>query len=127
MIPMLPADVTTLTDYGEGVVHLRDRDRRRTLLSWPKRGGSGEAFATPKARVRSGLGAGERWTLRVQQEKRRRFDVQVAMPRKPCALVYRGKRQRFTYADRVLRASVRMGTGKLVARHAVLDAGFSRR
>lgn len=117
VIPTLPADVTTLTEYGtEGTVHLSDRDRRRTLLSWPKRGGSSQGFATRKARVRSGLGAGSRWTLRVKQEKRRRFDLQVAMPRKPCALVYRGKRQRFDYAAGVLTASVRMGNGKLVAR-----------
>ncbi len=116
VLPFLPSDVETLTSYGKGVVHLADRDRRRTLLAWPKRGGSGEAQATPRARVRSGLGAGNRWTLRVKQEKRRRFDLQVAMPAKPCALVLKGRRQRFAYADGVLRASVRMGTGTLVAR-----------
>ncbi len=116
VIPLLPADVQTLTSYGKGVVRLADRDRRRTLLAWPKRGGSGEARATPRARVRSGLGAGSRWALRVQQEKRRRFDLQVALPKKPCALVLKGRRQPYTYADGVLRASVRMGSGTLVAR-----------
>ncbi len=116
VLPLLPADVQTLTEYGTGVVHLRDRTRRRTLLAWPRRGGSGEAQPTPRARVRSGLGTGGRWTLRVRQEVRRRFDLQVAMPTKPCAFVLGGRRQRFRYAGGVLRASVRMGSGTLVAR-----------
>jgi alpha-glucosidase (family GH31 glycosyl hydrolase) len=116
IVPLLPADVQTLSDYGEGVVHLRDRARRRTLLAWPARGAAAVAHPTDDATVRSTLRRDGRWVLRISQQRRRRYDLQVALARRPCRLEVAGRRVRFAYADGVLRASVRVGSGAVVAR-----------
>jgi hypothetical protein len=66
--------------------------------------------------VRSALRRDGRWVLRVAQQRRRRFDLQVAIARRPCGLTVAGRPARFSYADGVLRASVRIGRGAIVAR-----------
>jgi hypothetical protein len=55
------------------------------------------------------------WVLRVHQGRRRRLDLQVAPARRPCALLVGGRRARFSYADGVLRASVRLRSATIVS------------
>ena len=117
VLPLLPADVETLSPYGADVVHLSDRPGQRTLLAWPARSGRG-ATAQPAddARVRSGLSRDGSWALAVRQRRRRTFDLQVALPKRPCALLVDGKRRSFSYGDGVLRAAVKLTSGTVVAR-----------
>jgi alpha-glucosidase (family GH31 glycosyl hydrolase) len=117
ILPMLPADVQTLSDYGTGVVHLRDRAKRRTLLAWPAHGmPSSPTTPAADARVRSGMHGRSTWVLRVRERVRRRMDVQAVLPERPCSVTAAGRRVRFSYSDGVVRASVRIGSGAIVAR-----------
>jgi alpha-glucosidase (family GH31 glycosyl hydrolase) len=116
ILPLLPADVQTLAGYGQGVVHLGDRPARRTLVAWPAVGPAAVAHPADDATVRSALRRDGRWVLRVAQQRRRRFDLQVALARRPCRLTVAGRPARFSYAGGVLRASVRIGSGAIVAR-----------
>ncbi len=96
MLTLLPADVRTLSGYGAGkTVRLADRAHRRTILAW-------------------------RPTLRIDQGRRRRLDVQLALARRPRCLTVGRKRVRFSYAGGVLRATVRMRTGTIRARNSRL-------
>jgi hypothetical protein len=97
------------------VVRLRDRPARRTLLAWPAAGAAAVAHPADDATVRSALRRDGRWVLRVAQERRRRYDLQVTLARRPCRLTVAGRRARFAYADGILRASVRIGSGAVVA------------
>jgi len=82
-LTLLPADVRTLSTYGEGnTVRLADRAGRRTVLAW-------------------------RAPLKLRQERRRRVDLQLALPRKPRCLKVGRRKTRFRYAAGVLRASVK--------------------
>jgi hypothetical protein len=108
--------VQTLTGYGQGVVHLGDRPARRTLVAWPAVGPAAVAHPADDATVRSALRRDGRWVLRVTQQRRRRFDLQIAIDSRPCRLTVAGRPVRFAYAGGVLRASVRIGSGAVVAR-----------
>jgi hypothetical protein len=46
-LPLPPADVQTLSDYGSGLVHLSDRPDERALLAWPEQGRSSTAPRPP--------------------------------------------------------------------------------
>ena len=77
-LPLLPADVQTLSDYGSGVVHLRDRPDERALLAWPEQGRSSTAAPTADARVRSSLQGDGSWLLQVRQRRTRTLDLTLA-------------------------------------------------
>ena len=117
VLPLLPSDVETLSSYGSGVVHLDDRPDRRALLAWPARGVPAST-ATPAtgATVKSGVHGDQSWVLRVDQRRRRTFDLQVALPQRPCELLVNGKRRSFGYSDGVLRAAVALTSGTVQAR-----------
>ncbi|HKP91579.1 MAG TPA: TIM-barrel domain-containing protein [Thermoleophilaceae bacterium] len=89
-IPLLPADVDTLTGYGEGreLVHLSDRRDRRRLLAFP--------------------GASRRWTLRLHSPRRTRFRLAASLlSLRPCSVAVGGRELRrwsFDRKARVLRA-----------------------
>jgi alpha-glucosidase len=117
VVPLLPAAVQTLSDYGDGVVHLRDRPNQRTLLAWPSPGLPGATTQpTDDATVKSGVHDGKSWLLRVKQSRTRELDVQVALPRKPCALLVNKKKKPFSYRDGVLTASPHIGNGTIEAK-----------
>ena len=115
VLPLLPADVETLSPYGADVVHLGDRPGQRSLLAWPARGASASAAPADDARLRSSVSRDGSWTLRVRQRRRRTFDLQVALPQRPCALLVDGKRRSFSYGDGVLRAAVALTSGTVMA------------
>jgi hypothetical protein len=89
---LLPADVQTLIDYGSGVVHLRDRDGRRTLIAWPLPGSPAATTSLADgatARPRPTPGGG--WLLRTQQTRIRTITLQVALAKRPCVLQVNGR------------------------------------
>lgn len=111
-IGLLPADVQTLSNYGTGVVHLRDRDDRRTLLAWPAPGeAGGTAAIADGATVRSRVAPTGDWVLDVTQTRGRRLDLQVALPARPCRLLAAGSAVPFHYGGGILAATVRLRSG----------------
>ena len=114
VIPMLPPDVETLTDYGDGVVHLRDRDGRR-LLAFPRGSSSGAGY-------RSVEGA-KAWRLTVSDSQTRTYRLQASLatlkrPFRPCSVRVGGRRVKWSYdaATKVLRARFKVRSGTLVAK-----------
>jgi alpha-glucosidase (family GH31 glycosyl hydrolase) len=79
IIPLLPADVDTLADYGKGrgLVHLDDRAGRMHLLVFPR--GDTDARMNEGERLRSREPGGKRWRLRIDGARRRTYDIEVAM------------------------------------------------
>jgi alpha-glucosidase (family GH31 glycosyl hydrolase) len=117
VLPLLPSDVATLSSYGSGVVHLNDRPDRRALLAWPARGvPASTATHATGATVQSGAHGDQSWMLRVDQRRRRTFDLQVTLPQRPCELLVNAKRHSFSYSDGVLRAAVALTSGTVQAR-----------
>jgi alpha-glucosidase len=112
VIGLLPDDVQTLSPYGPAL------PARRTVMAWPARGlpSSRTSLDTDGSAVRSGMHRTGTWVLRVHQRRRRRLDLQVALARRPCRLLVAGRRARFAYARGVLRASVRLRSGTILAR-----------
>jgi alpha-D-xyloside xylohydrolase len=88
VIPMLPADVSTLASYGRGrVVRLADRARVMRLLAYPARAG---------------------WSLRVSGGATRRYRVEAATTARACSLALDGRplpRSAWSQARGVLSAS----------------------
>jgi hypothetical protein len=113
---LLPADVQTLSDYGSGVVHLRDRDGRRTLIAWPLPGSPAATTsladgATARSRPTQGGG----WLVRTQQTRIRTITLQVALAKRPCVLQVNGRTGPFSNTAGVLRATVRLASGSVRA------------
>jgi alpha-glucosidase (family GH31 glycosyl hydrolase) len=109
---LLPADVQTLSAYGSGVVHLRDRDGRRTLLAWPLPGAPGSiASLADNATAHSRTVAGGGWLLRINQTRTRTIGLQAALSRRPCRLLVNGRSASFHYTAGVLTATVRLASG----------------
>jgi alpha-glucosidase (family GH31 glycosyl hydrolase) len=125
VIPLLPAAVDRLSDYGpaRGHVQLRDRRRRLDLLAFPRgrsraASGGGERFASVERRGR--------WRLRVSGRSVRRYRLQASMatlrrPLRPCAVSFAGqpvsrRAWRYNRRTRVLRARFRARTGTLTVR-----------
>ncbi len=116
VLPLLPADVDTLAPYdGPGVVTAAERAGQLTLLAFP-RGKRRARFGAAGEQVRSYEGR-RRWTLVVDGERRRRYDVRAALstlrrPFTPCR-VLTGRRPlrrtawSYDRASRVLTARVR--------------------
>jgi alpha-glucosidase (family GH31 glycosyl hydrolase) len=114
VLGLLPADVQTLSAYGSGVVHLRDRASQRTLLAWPLPGspGSTGSLATD-AVVRSTSTSGGGWLLRVHQARTRTIELRVALSSRPCRLLVGERPVGFHYAAGVLDATVRLASGTI--------------
>jgi alpha-glucosidase (family GH31 glycosyl hydrolase) len=125
VLPLLPADVDTLTTYGRGggVVHMRDRRGRMTLLAFPRgrsRAEIGAGESVSSAELRGG------WRLVVRGKRTRRYALQASLatlgrPFRPCAITLNGRplaRLAWSYGrqSRVLRVSFRARAATLVAR-----------
>jgi alpha-glucosidase (family GH31 glycosyl hydrolase) len=128
IVPMLPADVDTLASFGRGrgLVHLRERRGRMTLLAFP-RGRSSARFNEGES-LGSVEGAG-RWSLSLSGARRRVYELHAALgtlrrPFRPC---------RVSLDGRVLpRVSWRYTTGRVLrlrfaARKATLTASSCTR
>jgi alpha-glucosidase (family GH31 glycosyl hydrolase) len=83
ILPLLPANVDTLTSYGHkrGLVHLRNRSNRMTLLAFPR--GTSKAAIGPGESVRSTV-RGRRWRLLINGKRARRYSIQASLPFQPC-------------------------------------------
>jgi hypothetical protein len=116
VLAMLPPDVDTLADYGEGapgLVRLADRSRAIYLLAFPS--GSSEGRFGTRGRYRSTEQPG-RWTLTARAERRSRVTLQaslhtLAAPFEPCSVRMNGRplpsgAWSFDPATGVLRATV---------------------
>jgi alpha-glucosidase (family GH31 glycosyl hydrolase) len=102
ILPLLPPEVDTLTSYGRkrGLVHLRDRVRRMTLIAFPR--GSTRAEIGPGEVVRS-TQLRKRWHLVVSGKRTRRYSLQASLPFDACS-VDRGKWS-YSRKTRILRAT----------------------
>jgi alpha-glucosidase (family GH31 glycosyl hydrolase) len=125
VLPLLPHDVDTLTEYGdeEGLVHLSDRRRRMRLLAWPRgrsRAAIGEGESVRSRQTRRG------WLLAVRGRIARRYSLEASLatlrrPFRPCAVRVGGRRLRrsaWSYGRRsqVLRATFRARSARVVVR-----------
>jgi hypothetical protein len=125
ILPLLPADVDTLTSYGRGggLVHLRDRAGRMTLLAFPRgrsRAEIGPGESVLSARVRGG------WRIVVRGKRVRRYSLQASLaalssPFRPCTVTLGrralpGRTWSYSRRARVLRASFRARSATLFAR-----------
>jgi alpha-glucosidase len=128
VLPLLPADVDTLADYGDpapGLVKLRERRDRLVLLAFP-RDRSVATFYRGE-RVRSVERAG-RWELTIAGSRRRSYRVEASLstlvrPFAPCAVAWNGRSLpedgwTFDAGTGVLRVTVRGRRGRLVVREA---------
>jgi sulfoquinovosidase len=114
VLPLLPPDVDTLSDYGTGIVHLKDRRNKMTLLAFPR--GTAVSRFNATGLVKS-VEKRRRWLLRIRSDRTRTFTVRATMwslrkPFRPKSVRVAGKPVRFTYRDGVLtfRAKARRGT-----------------
>ena len=109
---LLPRDVQTLSNYGSGVVHMRDRAARRTLLAWPLAGApDSTASLADDATTQSRASRDGGWLLVIHQSRTRTISLQAALSARPCLLLVNGRQARFGYADGVLRATIRLASG----------------
>ncbi|MBN1530373.1 MAG: glycoside hydrolase family 31 protein [Thermoleophilaceae bacterium] len=117
ILPMLPPDVDTLADYGEGggAVRLADRRDRLDLLAFPH--GRSAGRLGPRGRWHSVLTPAA-WTLRLRPPGPRRFRLQAALPGGAPRSVRLGSRalprSAWSYRGGVLRTSFRARSAKLV-------------
>ena len=76
VLPLLPADVSTLSDYGEGaVVRLRDRLDRLRLLAFPAGRSSAGMFERERVVSRPARGA---WRLEIRGERTRTYELEAS-------------------------------------------------
>ncbi|WP_395693139.1 TIM-barrel domain-containing protein [Nocardioides sp.] len=114
VLPLLPRSVDTLSDYGDEVVHVGDREGQRGLVAAPAPGvhqgtlGTGESL-TSQVTSRA-------WTVSLDAVQARRYAVQATLaglPESwaPCAVEADGHRTDFRYdrARRVLRFTADVG------------------
>ena len=125
VLPMLSADVDTLAPYGDGLVHLEDREDRLTLLAFPRGRWLGRMFE--RGRLSSSEGRRRRaWTLGVKDTRRRTYTVEASLrtlrrPFRPCRVTVAGRplsRRRWSYerSTGVLRARFGARRARLVVR-----------
>lgn len=96
LLPLLPADVDTLADYGEsapGLVKLADREDRLDVITFPRGKTSARMFRNEW--LRSSERAG-RWELAVRGKRVREVSLQASLatlekPFTPCAVEWRGR------------------------------------
>jgi hypothetical protein len=126
ILPLLPADVDTLADYGEAtpdLITLRDRRNEIVLLAFPRERSEARLYRGERIRSRE---RGGRWELALRGARRRTYRVEasfatLARPFVPCAVTW--NRRALPAGDwaydertRVLRARVTGRQGVLVAR-----------
>jgi alpha-glucosidase (family GH31 glycosyl hydrolase) len=104
VLPLLPADVDTLADYGPGAdaVPLSKRRGRLDLIAFPRGRWRGTFHRGERLVSREGRG---KWLLTVRGERRRRYSVQASLatlrrPFRPCSATVRGRRVPFRYSRR---------------------------
>lgn len=134
LLPLLPADVDTLADYGDpasGVVRLRDRRDRMAILAFPR--GDGDArLLDGVERLRSRERA-DGWELAIRGRTRRTWTLQaslatLARPLVPCAVELNGApladgAWSYDPATRVLRAEFGTRRGRLFVRGSCRGRG----
>ncbi len=126
ILPLLPADVDTLADYGEAtpdLITLRDRRDEMVLLAFPRARSEARMYRGERIRSRERDG---RWELSLSGTRRRRYRVKasfatLARPFVPCAVTWNGRSLPagdWAYDERaqVLRARFAGRRGVLVAR-----------
>jgi alpha-glucosidase (family GH31 glycosyl hydrolase) len=75
VLPLLPADVSTLSRYGKGIVRLADRRDRLRLLAFPGPRTMAGMFSGERLSSTSGAG---RWTLGIDGSRRRRYELEAS-------------------------------------------------
>ncbi len=117
VIPMLSADVQTLSDYGSDsdIVHLSDRLDRMRLLAFP-RGSSSAALGAGAERVTSTEARGK-WTLKINGSRSRTYSIDAGLgalnsPLKVCSVSANGAKLaadawHFDGASKTLRVTVK--------------------
>lgn len=122
VLPLLPADVDTLADYGDApdLVKLRDRDDRLELLAFPR--GRSETRLAGSERLRATERPGS-WELAVRTKTRRRVGLQASLatleqPFVPRTVTWNGRplpddAWSWDAATRVLRARFEGRRGRL--------------
>lgn len=123
VIPMLPADVETLSDYGSGVVHLADRLDRMHLIAFPS-GSSSAALGAGSERVTS-TEAKRKWTLKISGNRSRTYTIDAGLgalkaPLKVCSVAVNGSKLpatdwNFSSASKTLRATITTTRATVVA------------
>ena len=126
VLPLLPADVDTLADYGDpapGLVKLADRQDRLAVLAFPR--GSSSARVLRAEWLRSVEHDG-RWELAVRAKRVREYHLQASLatlerPFVPCAVEWRGRplpddAWDYDPVTAVLRAEFRGRRSRLVVR-----------
>ena len=126
VLPLLPADVDTLADYGDaepGFVKLADRRDTLELLAFPHGRTSARFYGGGTLRSAERRG---RWSLRVRGDGTARYRLQAALgtlaePFVPCSVRWAGHLlppESWSYdpATGVLRAELVGGRGRLVVR-----------
>ena len=126
LLPLLPADVDTLADYGAGspgLVRFADRLDQLELIAFPR--GTSDARAFRRERLTSMEGDGT-WELVLRGGPPRTWRLQALLsalehPFTPCAVELDGaplptSDWSFDPAKQVLRATFRSGPGRLVVR-----------
>ncbi len=80
ILPMLPPEVDTLSDYGEGrgLVHLSDRVDEMHLLAFP-RGRSRRGMNEDELLLSRELRGGSGWLLRIEGSRARSYRIEVAL------------------------------------------------
>jgi alpha-glucosidase (family GH31 glycosyl hydrolase) len=94
VLPLLPADVDTLTDYpSASTTSLDERAGRLSLLAFPRAKSSAQMFDGESIKSRE---RGKGWVLKVKGQQRRTYRLQASLktlkqPFKPCAVGLGGK------------------------------------
>jgi alpha-glucosidase (family GH31 glycosyl hydrolase) len=120
VLPLLPPDVDTLADYGDGVTRLRDRRTRTDLVALPR--GRSESHMYERERLTS-IEGDRTWRLKVSGASRRTYRLQASLltlrrPFRPCAVRLGGRPLRgWSYNRRsgVLKATFTVKRGSLTA------------
>ncbi len=125
VLPMLPADVDTLADYGAGApgnVRLADRRNQLRLLAFPR--GQSSTPLADGGQLESTEGR-DRWTLSVNGKRRTAYSLEASMSTlerrlRPCRVLLNGrplKRTAWRYDKRRRALSVRfkLRSGRVTA------------
>jgi alpha-glucosidase (family GH31 glycosyl hydrolase) len=77
VVPLLPAEVDTLSSYADpSTTSLRERRRRIRLLAFPRGASSARFYSGGKLRSRERPG---RWTLAIRGDRSYRFELEAAL------------------------------------------------
>jgi hypothetical protein len=132
VIPLLPPDVDSLADLdgARGVVQLRDRRRRLTLLAFPR--GSLDRVLAPGVRMRAREHR-RGWDLRLRARRTHAYRLTASLatlrrPFRPCAVALDGRplarrAWRYDRRARVLRARFRVRNGRFTVSACSLRVG----